>query len=198
MGLNLSYNGDASILSEEEKEGLKIKGITNHAELDEFEQKNIESALKWLFNKKIDVDILLSEKFIKALHLQMLGSVWSWAGHFRKSDKNIGATPWHQIPTAVGYLLQNVNYWLSNKSFSEEEIAVRFHHGLVLIHPFPNGNGRLCRLLADLMLERIFKKPLFLWGDNNLRSDNDNRKEYIAALHEADDGNFERLIKFVR
>src|SRR5574344_2782705 len=178
MGLNLSYNGDASLLSEEEKEGLKIKGITNHAELDEFEQKNIESSLKWLFNKKITTEILLSEKFIKTLHYQMFSSVWSWAGNFRKSDKNIGATPWHQIPVAIGYLLQNVNYWLVNKSFSEEEIAVRFHHGLVLIHPFPNGNGRLCRLLADLMLERIFKKPLFLWGDDNLRSDNDNRKEY--------------------
>ncbi len=198
MGLNLSYNGDASLLSEEEKEGLKIKGITNHAELDEFEQKNIESSLKWLFNKKITTEILLSEKFIKTLHYQMFSSVWSWAGNFRKSDKNIGATPWHQIPVAIGYLLQNVNYWLVNKSFSEEEIAVRFHHGLVLIHPFPNGNGRLCRLLADLMLERIFKKPLFLWGDDNLRSDNDNRKEYIAALHEADDGSFDRLLRFVK
>lgn len=198
MGLNLSYNGDQSALSEEEKEALKIKGITTHSELDEFEQKNIENALKWLSGKKISLGVLLSEKFIKDLHRQMLGSVWSWAGHFRKSDKNIGATPWHQIPVAVGYLLQNVNYWLEHKSFSEEEIAVRFHHGLVLIHPFPNGNGRLCRLLADLMLEKIFKKPVFVWGDDNLRSDNGNRKEYIAALHEADAGNFERLLKFAR
>jgi Fic-DOC domain mobile mystery protein B len=198
MGLNLSYNGDASILSEEEKDGLKIKGITNHAELDEFEQKNIEKAHIWLLGKKIDKETILSEKFIKTLHYQMFGSVWSWAGHFRKSDKNIGATPWHQIPVAVSYLFQNVNYWLINKTFSGEEVAVRFHHGLVLIHPFPNGNGRLCRLLTDLMLERVFQKPLFSWGDDNLRSDNDNRKEYIAALHEADDGSFERLIRFVR
>lgn len=198
MGLNLSYNGDQSALSEEEKEGLRIKGITTHAELDEFEQKNIENTLQWLSGKKISLDTLLSEKFIKELHRRMLGSVWSWAGNFRHSDKNIGATPWYQIPISLGYLLQNVNYWISNKSFPDEEIAVRLHHGLVLIHPFPNGNGRLSRLLADLLLEKVFNKHPLSWGGNNLHSENDNRAEYIASLHEADKGNFERLIRFCR
>lgn len=198
MGLNLDYVEGQSVLTEEEREGLKITTISTHQELDEFEQRNIEEAIKWLFNKNITVDTLLTENFIKAVHFKMFSSVWSWAGTFRKSNKNIGRVDSSLVTTEIRKLLDDCCYWLENKTFSDEEIAVRFSHRLVWIHPFPNGNGRHSRLMADIMMEHIFNKPYFSWGDKNIKSDQEARNEYLVALREADNGSFERLIKFVK
>lgn len=198
MGLNLDYIEGQSILTEEEREGLKIKTISTHQELDEFEQRNIEEAIKWLLSKKITLDTFLSEKFIKDLHFRMFGTVWNWAGTFRQSNKNIGRVDSSLVSTEVRKLLDDCRYWLENKTFSEEEIAIRFSHRLVWIHSFPNGNGRHSRLMADIMMEYIFNKPPFSWGGKSIKSDQEVRDEYLAALREADNSSFERLIKFVR
>ncbi|MFZ2310318.1 MAG: mobile mystery protein B [Patescibacteria group bacterium] len=197
MGLNLDYIDGQSILTEDEKDGLKITSISTHQELDEFEQKNIEEAIKWLLGKKITADIFLSEKFIKDLHFRMFGFVWGWAGTFRKSNKNIGID-WSLITTEIRKLLDDCSYWFENQTFSEEEIAIRFSHRLVWIHPFPNGNGRHSRLMADIMMEYIFNKSPFPWGGKSIKSDQDIRDEYLTALHEADNSSFERLIRFAK
>jgi Fic-DOC domain mobile mystery protein B len=97
---------------------------------------------------------LLNEKFITELHRQMLGEVWRWAGHFRRSERNLGI-PFYEIQAALRQLLDDVKAWIEYKSFSADEIAVRFHHRLVAIHPFPNGNGRHARLMADLLVMRL-------------------------------------------
>lgn len=198
MGLNLDYTEGQSILTEEEREGLKIKTISTHQELDEFEQRNIEEAVKWLFNKNISLDTFLSEKFIKDVHLKMLGSVWSWAGTFRRSNKNIGRVDWTLVVTEIRKLFDDFHYWLKHQTFSEEEMAIRFSHRLVWIHPFPNGNGRHSRLMADVIMEHVFGKSPFSWGGKSIKSDQENRDEYLAALREADNGSFDRLIKFAR
>lgn len=192
MGLTSDYKDGQTPLDEEEKEGLKIKTIATHQELDEFEQQNIEAALGWLMKKKISSELFLSEKFIKELHKKMFGLVWSWAGTFRKSNKNIGVE-WRTIAVDLKKLFDDCFYWLENKTFSEEEIAIRFKHRVVFIHPFPNGNGRLSRLMADVMMEKVFKKPVFSWGGMNINTDN---KLYLKAIREADQGNFKPLIKF--
>lgn len=192
MGLTSDYKDGQTPLNEEEKEGLKIKTIATHQELDEFEQQNIEAALGWLMKKKISSELFLSEKFIKELHKKMFGLVWSWAGTFRKSNKNIGVE-WRTIAVDLKKLFDDCFYWLENKTFSEEEIAIRFKHRVVFIHPFPNGNGRLSRLMADVMMEKVFKKPVFSWGGMNINTDN---KLYLKAIREADQGNFKPLIKF--
>ena len=192
MGLTSDYKDGQTPLNEEEKEGLKIKTIATHQELDEFEQQNIEAALGWLMKKKISSELFLSEKFIKELHAKMFGSVWLWAGTFRKSNKNIGVE-WRTIAVDLKKLFDDCFYWLENKTFSEEEIAIRFKHRVVFIHPFPNGNGRLSRLMADVMMEKVFKKPVFSWGGININTDN---KLYLKAIREADQGNFKPLIKF--
>lgn len=198
MGLNLDYVEGQSVLTEEEREGLKITTISTHQELDEFEQRNIEEAIKWLLSKKITLDTFLSEKFIKDLHFRMFGTVWGWAGTFRKSNKNIGRVDSLLVATEIRKLLDDCSYWIKYQTFSEEEVAVRFSHRLVWTHPFPNGNGRHSRLMADIMTEHIFNKSPFSWGGKSIKSDQDIRDEYLAALREADNGSFERLIKFVR
>jgi Fic-DOC domain mobile mystery protein B len=127
----------------------------------------------------------------------MFGDVWKWAGRFRRSDKNIGG-PWHQISTGLKNLCDDTRLWNELLEQSPDEIAVRFHHRLVSIHPFPNGNGRHARLMTDLLLENILKSPRFTWGSEDLTRTAHTRERYIAALKAADEHNYGPLQEFVR
>lgn len=178
MGLNLDYLQGQTQLEEEEKEGLKIATITTNAELDEFEQNNIEKAVQWTIGRKMPINKLLSETFIKSLHKRMDNEVWKWAGEFRKTEKNIGVESW-MIPIQLRALIDDAKFWIENNSFSEDEIAIRFKHRIVSIHCFSNGNGRHSRLMGDLIAEKVFKRRIFTWGqsDSNLSNESDARKK---------------------
>ncbi len=195
MGLNLKYADGQTPLDEEEKEDLKIKSITTQKELDEFEQLNIEKAVEWTIRANLKPEKILTEKFIKDLHKKMYGDVWKWAGEFRKTDKNIGIK-WTQIGIELKNLIDDTKYWLENKSYSPEEIAIRFKHRIVAIHCFSNGNGRHSRMMADIIIESIFGKEIFSWHKSNMVRADETRKEYIKALREADNGNIKPLMKF--
>ncbi|MEJ6735973.1 MAG: mobile mystery protein B [Flavobacteriales bacterium] len=197
MGLEFQYKDGQTPLDEDEKEGLKIKSITAQGELDEFEQLNIEKAIEWTIHTNLKAEKILTEKFIKALHKKMYSDVWKWAGEFRKTNKNIGIN-WTQISIELKSLIDDVKYWVENKTFSPEEIAIRFKHRIVAIHCFPNGNGRHSRMIADIVIESIFKNEIFSWRKSNMVKANETRKEYIKVLREADNGNIEPLIKFAR
>lgn len=195
MGLEIAYEDGQTPLSEEEKDGLLIKTITVHGELDEYEHLNIENAIEWTIRTKFKRDQVLTEEFIKKLHRKMLGDVWKWAGSFRKSNKNIGIH-WTQIGVELKYLLDDTNYWIKNNTYSPEEISIRFKHRLVSIHCFPNGNGRHSRIMADILMEHIFKKEVFTWQESNILKADDIRKAYINALKNADNGDIKPLIDF--
>jgi len=195
MGLEIAYEDGQTPLSEEEKDGLLIKTITVHGELDEYEHLNIENAIEWTIRTKFKRDQVLTEEFIKKLHRKMLGDVWKWAGSFRKSNKNIGIH-WTQPGVELKYLLDDTNYWIKNNTYSPEEISIRFKHRLVSIHCFPNGNGRHSRIMADILMEHIFKKEVFTWQESNILKADDIRKAYINALKNADNGDIKPLIDF--
>jgi len=195
MGLNLKYTDGQTPLDEDEKEGLKIKSITTQKELDEFEQLNIEKAVEWTIHTNLKPEKIVTEKFIKDLHKKMYGDVWKWAGEFRKSDKNIGIN-WTQIGIELKNLMDDTKYWIENKSYPSEEIAIRFKHRIVAIHCFPNGNGRHSRMMADIIMESIFGKEIFSWHKSNMVKADETRKAYISALREADNGNINPLIQF--
>lgn len=197
MGLAINYIDGQTPLSEEEKDGLKIPSITTREELDEFEQLNVEKAIQWTFGKKIKAEELLSEKFIKDLHKRMYGEVWKWAGSFRNSKKNIGIKS-YLIPVQLKQLLDDAQFWFQNNTFPPVEIAIRFKHELVSIHCFPNGNGRHSRLMADLIMEKLFGEQFLSWGSSNLVNVTDKRKEYISALKLADKRQIEPLISFAK
>lgn len=135
----------------------------------------------------------------------MFGDVWAWAGEFRKTNKNIGVDKW-QIPTELRYLLDDIRYWHENNTYPPVEIAVRFKHRLVSIHCFANGNGRHSRLMADIIIEKIYKKPVFTWGSTNLPNDGSvlgqskdkDRAAYLRAVKAADQGDFSLLLAFAR
>jgi len=197
MGLELQYTDGQTPLDEEEKEGLKIKSITTQGELDEFEQLNIEKAVEWTIHNNLKLERILTEKFTKDLHKKMYGDVWKWAGEFRKSNKNIGLE-WSQIGIELKQLLDDTKYWIDHNTFSSEEISIRFKHRIVAIHCFPNGNGRHSRMMADIIMEYVFGKGIFSWHKSNMVKADETRKEYIAALRKADNGNIKPLIKFAK
>lgn len=198
MGLNLEYADGQTPIDPEERSGLLIKTITTRGELDEHEQLNIEDALEWTLKKNFKREEILTEKFIRDLHKKMFGKVWRWAGIFRNSNKNIGVDKF-QISIQLKNLLDDCRYWINNKTFSEDEIAIRFKHKLVSIHLFPNGNGRHSRLIADVIISKVFHKPVFTWGSqSNLSDDKKLRALYLKSLREADNGNYTKLISFSR
>lgn len=187
--------GDNSTpLTAEEKDGLKLKWITLRSELNEAEARNIAQAQVWLMsNKNKD---FCSDTFLRELHKKMFGDVWKWAGTYRTSERNIGVAP-YQIPMKLMQLFDDVNFWIENKTYSNREIAVRLHHKLVQIHPFPNGNGRVSRLMADLVLEKLEGTKLY-WGNTNLVNVSEIRSTYIAALRKADAGDYSDLLEFTQ
>ncbi len=199
MGLELEYTDGQTPLDEDEKEGLLITTITTHGELDEHEQLNIEQAVKWAIqmNARLKPGQILSEEFIKVFHKRMFGDVWAWAGEFRRSEKNIGVN-WVKIGTELKSLLNDTQYWIENKTYDPDEIAIRFKHRLVNIHCFPNGNGRHSRIMADIIIESIFGKEGFSWNHSNMVKPDETRKKYLAAIREGDNGNIIPLIKFAR
>ena len=193
--IELEYPEGATPIDPDEAEGLLLTHITTRGELDRWEQDSIVEALTWLERTR-PTDIL-NEPFVKELHRRMFGHVWRWAGRFRQSDKNIGG-PWHQVPTSLRNLCDDARLWMDLHEESPDQVAVRFHHRLVSIHPFANGNGRHARLMTDLLLENVLKCPRFTWGAGDLSRAGDARQRYIAALHAADEHRYEPLLEFVR
>jgi Fic-DOC domain mobile mystery protein B len=197
MGLIIPYLPGQTPLDEDEKEGLKISTISTHQELNEFEQKNIEQAIVWYLSRKFKSENVLTETFIRAMHKRMYGDVWKWAGEFRKTNKNIGVDKWH-VSTALKILSDDTMHWIMEDTFPPDEIAVRFKHRLVSIHCFPNGNGRHSRLLADLLISKLFGREPFSWGASNLSPATETRKKYLAALKAADANDISYLMEFAR
>jgi Fic-DOC domain mobile mystery protein B len=197
MGLDLDYIDGQTPLDEDEKEGLLIKTIATRGELDEFEQQNIEQAIAWSLSRSFKAENVFTEDFLKMLHKRMYSNVWAWAGEFRKTNENIGADKW-QIPTELRYLLDDVKYWYVNNTYSPDEISIRLKHRLVSIHCFSNSNGRHSRLLADIVIEKIFKQPHYTWGTANLGKQGNQRVDYLKAIKAADTGELQPLIDFAR
>jgi Fic-DOC domain mobile mystery protein B len=197
MGLDLDYLNGQMFLDEEEKDGLLILTISTRGELDEFEQQNIEKAVQWILGSAFKPELFFTEEFVRMLHKRMYADVWAWAGEFRKTDKNIGVDKW-KVPSDLKYLLDDAKYWHENNTYTQDEIAVRFKHRIVSIHCFPNGNGRHSRLMADIIIEKIYKQPVFSWGAANLTDEGDTRKSYLKAVKTADTGDYSLLLAFAR
>ena len=182
-------------LTPDERAALIPSYVTLRTELNEIEQISIDQADEWAFSRRRG-DVL-DEDFLRQLHKRMFREVWAWAGDFSKeTGRNIGLDAW-EIGPALRQLLGDVRYWIDHKSFPPDEIAVRFHHRLVWIHPFPNGNGRLSRIAADLLVVRLGGQR-FSWGRGSLIAISDLRARYLAALRAADDQVIAPLLAFAR
>jgi len=197
MGLDFNYKEGQTPLDPEEIVGLLIPTIATHGELDEFEQQNIEKAIQWSMVRTFKPEMIFTEDFIRKIHAQMYGDVWAWAGEFRKTNKNIGVDYW-KISLELKKLLDDTMYWYRNNSFPPDELAIRFKHRIVSIHCFSNGNGRHSRLMADIIIDKVYKKQVFSWGSKNLKGSEEARRAYLKALKIADKGEYLLLNQFAR
>lgn len=186
----------ATPLEPDEQHGLKQAWITARRDLNEAEQENIVQGAAWARGRRQRKAEILSDVFAKRLHERMFGDVWDWAGAYRLTERNIGIEA-HRIANDMIMMFDDVRYWVGHLTYPPDELAIRFHHRLVSIHPFPNGNGRHARLMADLLIERLGRQS-FTWGGGTLQDVGVLRATYIAALKAADDHEISSLVIFAR
>ena len=194
--MEFQYAPGATPLDPDEAAGLVPSHITTQADLNAWEQANILQAVRWIARQKKRA--LLTEGFVRDLHRRMFDQTWKWAGTFRQSNKNIGVD-WTQVAVKLRNLLDNTRFQIDHKVFEPDELVVRFHHQLVWVHAFPNGNGRHARLMADVLAQQL-GRPRMTWGgaDVELVSMGTVRDRYLRALSEADQGQWSALIAFAR
>jgi Fic-DOC domain mobile mystery protein B len=188
------YPPGATRLDPAEEQGLIPTHVTLKSELNALEQANISAAESWLLTARRKT--VMDTVFLKRLHRRMFGEVWKWAGEYRKSDRNIGVD-WPKVSIETEMLCRNAEYWRKETVYPPDELAIRFHHKLVWIHCFPNGNGRHSRLVADLLVSELGGTP-FSWGSASLYVAGDARTRYLAALKKADQNDFVDLFAFAR
>ena len=193
--MKFEYAQGATPLDLDETEGLIPSHITTQGQLNEWEAANILEAENWLFSAANPGNFLTID-FTKSLHKKMLSKTWRWAGAFRKTAKNIGVEP-TKIAMDLKNLLDDSTYQIINHIYPIDEVAYRFHHRLVLIHPFPNGNGRHARLMTDFLLVQA-GNPKFTWGKESLTGEGPTRTKYIEALRDADKRDYSKLAAFIR
>jgi len=193
--MTFDYPQGATPLDHDESEGLRLTHISTREELNLFEAKNIQEGMVWAWHSRSKN--MVDERFIRQLHQKMFADVWKWAGEFRKSNKNIGV-PREIIGIELRHLCKDVQYWMDHNTYDADAIAARFHHRLVAIHIFPNGNGRHARMIVDLLLEKKLSAIRFTWGGRELTEVNECRQQYIQALQKADHGDIAPLLNFVR
>lgn len=197
----LGEPGEGTPLTDPERRSLRLP-VLIRKELNRAEADNISQAMTWLFfsRRRLAPESVTREAWLKRLHWRMYNQVWTWAGEYRATDRNLGVPYW-QIRTHMRDLEADVAAWLADASetrFSHEECAVRFGYRLVVIHPFPNGNGRWSRLASDALIVALGGHR-FTWGGASLTEAGKLRRAYIAALQTADaDRDFGALLAFAR
>jgi len=192
---------DGTPLAEQERQGLLLPVLTRK-ELNSAEAENISQAMTWLFlsRRRLRPGSVARETWLQSLHRRMYDQVWAWAGKYRTTERNLGLPCW-QIRMAMRDLEADAQAWLAGTSatrFSDDECAIRFGYRLVVIHPFPNGNGRWSRLAADALIVAL-GGGRFTWGGASLAETGQLRRSYITALQTADtSGDFGPLMTFAR
>lgn len=178
-------------LTDEDRDGLIPTYISTRGELYEAEQKSIAEALL----RKAPTDRqVLHDKYLRELHKSMFGQVWKWAGKYRPRETNIGIEP-NAIASEVRKLTQDTAAWIEYEAYEQLEIVVRFHHRLIQIHPFPNGNGRFGRVAADMLSVALGGENLS-WGSDLDVDTAKLRHRYLRALHTSDKGDMSQLMDF--
>ena len=179
-----------------------IPNLATKEELNEFERANILDAANWAYNRRvINTNAPLTEPYVRELHHRMFDNTWRWAGMYRTTEKQFGrhfAAPVYEIRERIAMLLGDARYWVEHNTHAIDEIAVRVHHQMTLIHPFPNGNGRHARLLADVVVVKYGRSEFFSWGAKDMTTAGATRSAYMDALHRADEGQIGDLLAFAR
>jgi Fic-DOC domain mobile mystery protein B len=181
-------------LNDIELKGIKFSHLTNMGELDQLEDANIQKGLDWLNNYKNDDYLCIS--FLNKLHKKMFGDVWKWAGSFRTYEVNIKSSLPFKIETDLIEFFLDVKVWIEHASIPWGELEAEFHHRLVSIHPYPNGNGRISRIMTEYLQQRNGQK-VTSWKSSLKKNPDLRREMYINSLKKADQLSFKELTEFI-
>ncbi len=181
-------------LDDDEADGLRLSWVRTRADLNDAERDNILAARQW--RRPTSVDGVLDDLWLRRLHREMFGHVWTWAGRYRTTEKSIGIDP-TAVSGAVRTLTDDCRLWIP--SDDDDRVLARFHHRLVAIHPFPNGNGRHARAATD-QLSVALARSRPTWGLGSGLDGPWLRRSYIDALRAADRDrdDLDALIEFMR
>jgi len=182
-------------LSPEEQLQL-IPSLTTRAELNAAERMNINAARLWAMRPRVlQRPDLLTDTFSRELHRNMFNHIWRWAGRYRTSERNLG---WevHRLSEGIRNAFGDTQCSMQHGTYPLTEVAVRLHHRLVAIHPWPNGNGRHARLMADLVVASRAGRELTWGASSDLAFAGQARNRYIAAIQQADAGDMAALLAF--
>ena len=180
-------------LGPDEATGLIPSWIATRGDLNVAEEGNVAEGMAW-GRKALGRRDVLTQEFLRSLHVRMFGSVWRWAGLYRSTEKNIGVAP-SAISSELKNLFDDVQAWHELDTYALDERAARLHHRMTWIHPFPNGNGRCARVFADLYLAKNGADE-FTWGASLPRDMQ--RPQYLAAIRAADTRDYGPLLDFLR
>tara|TARA_B100000809_G_C15064646_1_gene503731 strand:- start:104 stop:700 length:597 start_codon:yes stop_codon:yes gene_type:complete len=198
MGLDLEPKRGDTQLSPEELDMLIPQHVTTRAQLDEVEQANIEEGMVWILSQRnITAEKLFSRGFQDKLHTKMLGQVWEWAGKTRTRETNIGVKP-YLIEIDRKKLNDDAVVWYETTVITPKQLAITFHHRLIQIHCYPNGNGRHGRIMADLIVEKLYKMKRLEWVTKDMLHEGEARTIYIDAMKSADDNNYKPLFSLIK
>lgn len=176
--------------------GLRDRSIRTQAGLNVAEARNIRKAVvKYMSAVPSHRTARFDGAWLRRVHREMFGDVWSWAGAYRRHETNIGSVP-HLIEIDLHDLLAARAEW-GRVGMNVEEQGARLHHRLVQIHPFANGNGRWSRLIANIHL-RLNKHAIVEWPEATIGGASVIREEYLDALRWADRGDFGTLVELHR
>ncbi|MEO2018954.1 MAG: mobile mystery protein B [Fuerstiella sp.] len=173
--------------------GLKDKTIRTRSQLVAAEARNIAKALRrYTLSRPSKRLAPFDFSWALKLHRQMFDDVWEWAGQLREKDLNLGVNV-HQINEELYRLLDDRPHW-HEFGWPPIEQAAELHYQAVRIHPFPNGNGRWSRLLANIHLMQL-NGSIVLWPAEVDDAVSPIRQEYVAALKAKDNGQSKPLLE---
>jgi Fic family protein len=195
--LEWTYNSNAiegNTLSLHETEivlnrGITIGGKSVNEHLEAINHKDGIIFIKRIIARKEEI----TESIIKELHRIILKGIDDReAGCYRRHNVRIvGASIIPPQSIKIEREMNNlINWYYENKFILPvPELASKMHYKFVCIHPFIDGNGRVSRLLMNLILMMNGYPPAII-----LHVD---RKKYYRILNEADNGNDSSFDNFI-
>lgn len=168
------------------REGITISGKSLSEHL---EAKNHPKAIHYIENM---INAQIEEKNILEMHSILFSGFYEGAGNYRNGQVYIEGRDYMPPPAfEVPQLMRKLLIWLEKnpEELRPIELAAIFHHKIVEIHPFDDGNGRVGRLLMNLLL---IKNGYPLTVIKNV-----DRRRYYDSLVKADNGNYKSIVNFV-
>ena len=173
-----------------------LPGITSKSDIDDAETELLDALYQNTFDNFPEQ---LTFDLIKAWHQRWFGNLYPWAGEFRsvnmsKGDFHFAAA--NQLPMlASGFEADYLKQFVSLSEYDDEAVIqylAESHVEFILIHPFREGNGRISRLLLDVMAVQAGFQPLdyTLWDEN--------KEFYFKSIQAGVSGDYQHLIRLVR